>query len=82
VNVWNKINKTNNGHIQLHIKYKIKCCSGVDMYQKKYKYGISSPDHPLECMNTDCKHGYEDVISDVLMTWNIRLSSGMECYIT
>lgn len=34
------------------------------MYKEKYKYGITSLDPPLECINTDYKYGYEDVRSD------------------
>jgi len=29
-----ELNETNNGHIPQHIKYKIKCSSGVDMYKE------------------------------------------------
>ena len=48
----------------------------------KYKYVITSLDPPLEHMNTDRKHGYEDGKSDVLMTGNNNTTvfwDGMPC---
>jgi len=67
-----ELNETNDGHISLHIKCKIKCCLWRRYVQRKYKYGTTSLDPPLEHINTDYKHGYEDVRSDVVMTGNIK----------
>jgi len=53
--------------------------------QRKHKNGIISLDPPLERMNTDCKHGYEDVRSEVLRAGNIKTNvfwDGMLCNLT